>query len=134
LDAEVASIVTELGVGRAAGAVYRPVVLILPTVTLSPTVPFTDQATDWSMTPLTLAENWSVSPAQTLTLAGETSTAEEGVLELLPPKPAQVESKESPSKRNRVLKMRVGCDCAILGISDPLSKRPESELFVLGAD
>jgi hypothetical protein len=30
--------------------------------------------------------------------------------------------------------MRADCDCAILGISDPLSKRPESELFVLGAD
>jgi hypothetical protein len=134
LDAEVASIVTELGVGRAAGEVYRPLVLILPTVALPPTVPFTDQATDWSMTPLIFAENWSVSPARTLALAGETSTAEEGVLELEPPKPAQPESKESPSRRHRVLTTRVECDCAILGISDPLSKRPKSELFVLGAD
>jgi hypothetical protein len=134
LDADVASIMTELGVGRAAGAVYRPLLLILPTVALPPTVPFTDQTTDWSMTLLTLAENWSVSPARTFALVGETSTAEEGVLELLPPKPAQPESKESPNRRNRVEAMRADCDCAILGISDALSKRPESELFVLGAD
>jgi hypothetical protein len=109
-------------------------VLILPVVALPPTVPFTDQTTDWSMTLLTLAENWSVSPARTFALAGETSTAEEGVLELPPPKPAQPESKESPNRRDRVETMRADCDCAILAISDPLSKRPESELFVLGAD
>ena len=133
MDAEVASIVTELGEGRAAGEVYKPEVLILPTLALPPTVPFTDQTTDRSITPLTLAENWSVSPERTFAVAGETSTAEEGVFELLP-KPAQPESKESPSRRDRVVTMRADCDCAILGISDPLSKRPESELFVLGAD
>ena len=86
------------------------------------------------MTPLTLAETWSVSPERTFAFAGETSTAEEGVLDLLLAKPAQPESKESPSRRDRVVTMRADCDCAILGISDPLSKRPESELVVLGAD
>ena len=86
------------------------------------------------MVPLTLAENWSVSPERTFAFAGEISTAEEGVFELLPPSPAQPESKESPSRRNRVVTVRADCDFVILSISDPLSKRPESELVVLGAD
>ena len=41
----VAFTVTTLGVGMAAGAVYRPLAVMVPTVALPPTMPFTLQVT-----------------------------------------------------------------------------------------
>jgi hypothetical protein len=76
-ETEVAAMVIEAGLGRAAGAVYKPVALILPTVVSPPAIPFTDHVTDWSITFLTLALNCCVSPARTFAVAGETVTPEE---------------------------------------------------------
>ncbi len=77
-ETEVASMLTEAGLGRAVGAVYTPVALILPTVASPPAVPFTDHVTDWSITFLMLALNCCVSPERTLAVAGVTVTDEEG--------------------------------------------------------
>ena len=45
-DEDVASMLTEFGLGRAAGAVYIPLLLIMPVLALPPAIPFTDQTTD----------------------------------------------------------------------------------------
>ena len=42
----------------------------------------------------------------------------------MPAEPCTAESKESPSRRNRVVTMRADCGPAILSISDPLSCAP----------
>src|SRR5437016_4686937 len=44
-DEDVASMLTEFGLGRAAGAVYIPLLLIVPVLALPPASPFTDQTT-----------------------------------------------------------------------------------------
>ena len=68
--------VTELLEGTLAGAVYTPLLLIVPNVVLPPAVPLTDQMTAVSEVPVTASVNCSVgSPGRTLTAAGLTVTA-----------------------------------------------------------
>ena len=85
---ETATTKTEWGLGIAAGAVYRPVVLTVPTVLLPPFVLFTSQVTAVSVVPVTVAVNCSVDLGDSVTAAGDIETATAcaaGVLELLPP-------------------------------------------------
>ena len=53
----VAVTVTIDGVGTDTGAMYCPVVPMVPTVELPPGVPFTLQFTDWFTLPVTMALN-----------------------------------------------------------------------------
>src|SRR5712692_1221429 len=64
-----------LGLGFAAGAVYSPPLVIVPTVLLPPTTPFTAQVTAVLETPETVAVNWAVSLTCRLSEAGDTTTA-----------------------------------------------------------
>ena len=128
-DEEVASMLMEFGLGRVAGAVYMPVALIIPSGALPPTTPFTDQTTAWLTVPLTLAVNWSVSPARTLPVAGVTATLEDGCVFAFPaPMAAQPVSRLSASERTSVVPKRVDRIQAISRISDPPSRQPSSEL------
>ena len=54
---EIAAIVTVDGFGRAAGALYSPVEVMVPWVDSPPTVLFTLQVTPLFAVPLTVAEN-----------------------------------------------------------------------------
>jgi hypothetical protein len=56
------------------GAVYTPVVLIIPTVELPPAMLFTDQLTAAFVVPVTVAVKESVSPVPIVALAGKTWT------------------------------------------------------------
>jgi hypothetical protein len=69
-----AVIVTELGVGTAVGAVYRPFVSIVPTVELPPETPFTCHVTAVFVENVTAAVNCCVCAAATKTLEGLTET------------------------------------------------------------
>ncbi len=53
----VAFTVTEPPEGTATGAVYRPVLEMVPTVELPPWTPFTDQSADVLVVPVTVAVN-----------------------------------------------------------------------------
>jgi len=88
-------------VGSTAGAVYSPVVLIVPFVVSPPVVPLTCQVTAVLVEPVTVAVNcWVVAPA-TLAVVGEIVTATPAVVVLLfPPHPAQI-SAVKISKRRR---------------------------------
>ena len=60
------------GVGRAAGDLYKPVSLIVPTVAFPPALPSTNHFTDPPVTPfasVTVAENWVESPVRTSAVA-----------------------------------------------------------------
>lgn len=70
----VARIVMVFGLGKEIGAVYLPLVSIVPTVGDPPVVPFTDHVTLVFCAPLTVAVKVYESPARTLALAGETET------------------------------------------------------------
>src|SRR5271167_2974374 len=70
----VACTVTVAGVGTLAGALYRPLVEIVPNAILPPATPFTSQVTDWFELLATIAENCLDVPAWTLALAGVTLT------------------------------------------------------------
>ena len=48
---------------------------MVPTVELPPAIPFTDQATVWSLIPVTVAANCSLSPARIWALGGVTETS-----------------------------------------------------------
>jgi hypothetical protein len=63
----VAVTVTVLGDGSIVGAVYSPVLLIVPKAELSPTDPFTDHETP-ALLPVTVAENWICSRRSTWTV------------------------------------------------------------------
>jgi hypothetical protein len=62
--------VTVLGDGSVAGAVYSPVVSIVPLAA----VPLTDHVTP-ALPPLTEAENWICPPSTTCALCGATETS-----------------------------------------------------------
>ncbi|MFQ5329106.1 MAG: hypothetical protein ACE5D4_03850, partial [Thermodesulfobacteriota bacterium] len=70
-----ALIVTVAGEGALAGAVYRPVASIVPTVALPPATPLTCQVTVVVAEPVTVSENCFVLPTSTLAVDGETDTA-----------------------------------------------------------
>src|SRR5580700_5765941 len=73
-DEEIASTVIVFGEGRVAGALYRPLALIVPTMELPPATPLIDQATVWSIALVTFAENCRVSPVRTLLEGAVTTT------------------------------------------------------------
>src|SRR5271165_4092213 len=73
-----AIIVTLAGVGRTAGAVYKPDPLILPTVEFPPAIPLTSQVTNRFVVPVTVAENCCVASTITLALEGVTCTLKPG--------------------------------------------------------
>jgi hypothetical protein len=70
----VAWIVTLAGFGKSWGAVYSPVLDIVPTVEFPPEAPFTLQVTAVFDVPVTAAVNCCVLPSNTLELADETIT------------------------------------------------------------
>lgn len=66
--------VTELGLGRAVGAMYLPEVSMVPREAEPPAVSLTYQVTAAFEVPLTAAENVAEAPARTLVIKGETLT------------------------------------------------------------
>jgi hypothetical protein len=83
-----ASTVTTFGTGGTSGAVYNPVLAIVPSAALPPTTPFTDHVA-WFVLPVTLAANCSACPAMIVSAGGftaaTTSTARVSALEVPPP-------------------------------------------------
>jgi hypothetical protein len=65
---------TVAGLGTEFGAVYDPLVEMVPTVALPPVVPFTAQVTLVLVVPLTVALNDRDWPTLTLALVGEIIT------------------------------------------------------------
>jgi hypothetical protein len=74
----VAVTVTVAGAGTAAGAVYSPAALTVPTVALPPAMPFTVHVTAVLAVPVTVATNCWVPLVTSVALAGETLTATGG--------------------------------------------------------
>ena len=66
--------VTELGLGRMAGAEYLPEVSIVPRVAEPPEVSLTNQETAVFCVPETVAEKVAEAPVRTLVVNGETVT------------------------------------------------------------
>jgi hypothetical protein len=106
----VAVIVTVLGEGTTAGAVYRPEVVIVPTVEFPPTTLFTDQVTAVFDVPVTVAVNCCVAETGTETDGGlmvmETVTG--GVVDPPPPPPHAMPNSARPSVKPsnaRILKL-----------------------------
>jgi hypothetical protein len=81
---ETAVTVTAAGLGTAAGAVYSPVALIVPTVAFPPVTPFTCHITLVFAAYATLAVNCCVWPVCTIAVPGETSTVTAFVVEFPP--------------------------------------------------
>jgi hypothetical protein len=81
--------VTVFGAGGTAGAVYNPVLPIVPTVVYPPATPFTDHVAPWFVLPVTVAVNCCVCPTSTVGAAGftptTTSTVSVTALEFPPP-------------------------------------------------
>jgi hypothetical protein len=79
--------VTTLGLGTVAGAVYKPVAEIVPTVALPPATLFTAQVTALLKLPVpcTTAANCCVWPTTTLTILGVTVT--DVIADGVPPSP-----------------------------------------------
>ena len=75
-----AEIVTDPAIGTAAGAVYRPALVIVPTVGSPPAVLFTFHVTDWLAVPVTVAWNCNDAPVCTVPLPGTTFTAIAGLV------------------------------------------------------
>jgi len=71
---ETAVTVTVAGFGTVLGAVYKPPVVIVPTVAFPPATPFTCQFTAIFVVPVTVAVNCCVWPGVKFTDAGETLT------------------------------------------------------------
>src|SRR5262249_22774360 len=69
-----AEMVTELTVGTVAGAVYRPLLVIVPTPGSPPALLFTFQVTPWLALPVTVGENCSDASVCTVALPGTTLT------------------------------------------------------------
>jgi hypothetical protein len=70
----VAVTVIVLGVGKLAGAVYKPVASIVPVAAFPPAAAFTDHVTLVFAFPVTAAVNACVAPARTIAVAGATVT------------------------------------------------------------
>jgi hypothetical protein len=77
----VAVTITDAGLGRTAGGVYRPAFEIVPTVEFPPAVPPTAQVTLVSVAPVTDAVNCCVVPMLTVAVAGLTCTSTEDFVE-----------------------------------------------------
>jgi hypothetical protein len=85
------------------GAVYSPLVLIVPTVALPPATPFTCQVTAVFVVPVTVAVNWSVAPGLTVEEAPVTVTVICGGTDGYPPPQETIGSATKRSrKRKRV--------------------------------
>jgi hypothetical protein len=70
----VACIVTTFGTGGTAGAVYNPVLSIVPTVTYPPATPFTDHVAPSFVLPVTVAANCCTCSTITVCAEGLTAT------------------------------------------------------------
>jgi hypothetical protein len=66
--------VTTFGEGGTAGAVYRPLASIVPTVAFPPTTSFTDQVTPWFALPVTVAVNGCLCVTFRVGVVGLTAT------------------------------------------------------------
>jgi hypothetical protein len=77
------------GVGGTVGAVYSPVLPIVPTVVYPPATPSTDHVAPWFVLPVTVAVNCCACPTITVCAEGftatTTSTANVSALEVPPP-------------------------------------------------
>src|SRR5579862_8865202 len=97
---------------------------MVPTVAFPEGVPFTYQATDWLLFPVTEAENWVVSPARRVAFEGVIVMPLEVEPELDPPTPmpppqpdhARIARERTTAPANLALK-----DFFVPIISDPLS-------------
>src|SRR6266852_5386873 len=72
---ETAVTVTVAGLGAAAGAVYKPAAVIVPTVAFPPVTPFTCHVTAVFVVPVTVEMNCCVCPGVKFAVAGATLTA-----------------------------------------------------------
>jgi hypothetical protein len=122
----VALMVTEFGLGRVNGALYFPVASMVPTVEFPVITPLTDQLTVWSIFPVTVAENWVLSPARSVAVGGVTVTPFELELglELEPPAlnpPPQPDHTRMARERTIALANLAPEDFDFPIISDPLS-------------
>ena len=77
---ETAVIVTAAGLGATAGAVYSPVVEMVPTVAFPPFTPFTCHVTAVFEVFVTVAVNCCVKPVTTVAVLGLTATETGGVI------------------------------------------------------
>jgi fumarate reductase subunit D len=81
--------VTTFGTGGTAGALYNPVLSIVPSVVFPPATPSTDHVAPWFELPVTLSVNCCVCPTITVCAGGftttTTSTASVSALEVPPP-------------------------------------------------
>src|SRR5579883_1254911 len=127
LEEEVASMVTELGEGRAAGAGKRRLPEILPTVAFPPATPLTDQVTLWLIVAVTFAVNCSVSPARSMLALELTVTPCEEVWPLPepPPRAEQPSHARSPMGRRNVVMSWLQRILAVFSIHGPLCVGPE---------
>jgi hypothetical protein len=69
-----AETVTYPRLGAVAGAVYRPALVMVPTLESPPEIPFTCHATDWLAVPVTVAWNCCDPPGCRLAAIGATLT------------------------------------------------------------
>src|SRR5580658_2985119 len=99
-----------LGLGRVAGAVYKPAELMAPAVELPPRTLLTDHVTDVSVAPVTAAVNCWELPARTLAGFGVIDTCtvpEEGELgEVREPLTAPHPTCNPTSNERRTRRMR----------------------------
>lgn len=102
---EVAVMTCVMLAGKIVGAVYRPVVLIVPMFALPPCVPLTAHVTAVLVEPVTVAVNCCVVPPARLAVVGEmvTETVVVG-LDFPPPHPAQINAIDSTSGKKRFIK------------------------------
>jgi hypothetical protein len=91
-DVKIAETVTLLGVGTTAGAVYKPLVSMVPNVALPPLTPLTCHVTAVLLVPVTVEVNCCVCLVWRVALSGEIETAISVVVDeellFLPPQPA----------------------------------------------
>jgi hypothetical protein len=76
----VAVTVIVLGLGKFTGAVYNPVVSMVPVAALPPATAFTDHVTLVLVFPVTVAANACMAPARTIAVAGATATVTPALL------------------------------------------------------
>jgi len=92
----VAVMLTDAGFGTSVGAVYSPLVEIVPTVTLPVDTPFTLHVTAVLEVPVTVGVNCCVPPTATVAVRGEMETVivEVGGGAELPPPPQEQASEQ----------------------------------------
>src|SRR4051812_38802284 len=97
-----AVMVTLAGLGMTTGAVYSPVLSIVPTVVLPPFTPLTCHVTFVSLVFATMAVNCCCAPSCTFAVAGEIVTVGGGGVGLPPPPQAESVHRHIAAKAARV--------------------------------